>query len=38
LGPGGGAEGGQLIAQGSPLDLAQDPRSQTGPFLETRSS
>jgi excinuclease UvrABC ATPase subunit len=37
LGPGGGVEGGEIIAQGSPLDLVQDPRSQTGPFLETRS-
>jgi excinuclease ABC A subunit len=34
LGPSGGAEGGQIIAQGSPLDLKQNPRSQTGPFLE----
>ena len=37
LGPGGGSEGGEIIAQGSPLDLKQNPRSQTGPFLETRS-
>ncbi len=34
LGPGGGSEGGEIIAQGSPLDLKQNPRSQTGPFLE----
>ena len=34
LGPGGGNEGGEIIAQGSPLDLKQNPRSQTGPFLE----
>jgi excinuclease ABC A subunit len=34
LGPGGGSEGGEIIAQGSPLDLRQNPRSQTGPFLE----
>jgi excinuclease ABC subunit A len=37
LGPGGGVEGGEIIAEGSPLDLKQNPRSQTGPFLETRS-
>ena len=37
LGPGGGSEGGEIIAQGSPFDLKQNPRSQTGPFLETRS-
>jgi len=37
LGPGGGVEGGEIIAQGSPLDLKQNPRSQTGPFLKTRS-
>jgi len=36
LGPGGGVEGGEIIAQGSPLDLKQNPRSQTGPFLEAR--
>jgi excinuclease UvrABC ATPase subunit len=38
LGPGGGSEGGEIIAQGSPLDLKKNPRSQTGPFLETRST
>jgi excinuclease ABC A subunit len=37
LGPGGGVEGGEIIAQGSPLDLKQNPRSLTSPFLETRS-
>jgi excinuclease ABC A subunit len=37
LGPGGGGQGGEIIAQGSPLDLKQDPRSMTGPFLEARS-
>jgi excinuclease ABC A subunit len=36
LGPGGGSEGGEIIAQGSPPDLKQNPRSRTGPFLETR--
>ncbi len=37
LGPGGGSEGGEIIAQGSPLDLKQNPHSQTGPFLEVAS-
>jgi excinuclease ABC subunit A len=37
LGPGGGNEGGEIIAQGSLLDLKQNPRSRTGPFLEARS-
>ena len=37
LGPGGGNEGGQIIAQGSPLELAQNPYSRTGPFLEVVS-
>ena len=36
LGPGGGSAGGKVIAQGSPVDLQQNPASQTGPFLETR--
>ncbi len=37
LGPGGGGEGGKIIAQGSPYDLKENPHSQTGPFLETHS-
>jgi excinuclease ABC A subunit len=37
LGPGGGNEGGEIIAQGSPFDLKKNPRSQTGPFLEMGS-
>jgi excinuclease UvrABC ATPase subunit len=37
LGPGGGNEGGEIIAQGSPLDLKQNARSKTGPFLEVCS-
>jgi excinuclease ABC A subunit len=37
LGPGGGAEGGEIIAQGSPLDLLGNPHSKTGPFLEVVS-
>jgi excinuclease ABC A subunit len=34
LGPGGGNDGGEVIAQGSPIDLQQDPASKTGPYLE----
>jgi excinuclease UvrABC ATPase subunit len=37
LGPGGGSEGGEIIAQGTPLDLKQTPLSKTGPFLEIAS-
>jgi excinuclease ABC A subunit len=37
LGPGGGVEGGEIIAQGSPLDLKANPCSRTGPFLEIAS-
>ena len=37
LGPGGGNEGGEIITQGSPLDLKQNSHSQTGPFLEIAS-
>ena len=33
MGPGAGAAGGQVIAQGTVSALAQDPRSQIGPFL-----
>ena len=33
LGPGGGAAGGRVIAQGTPAELARDPASVTGPFL-----
>lgn len=36
LGPGGGSAGGEVIAQGSPVDLQQDPVSQIGPYLELR--
>jgi excinuclease ABC A subunit len=35
LGPGGGNEGGEIIAQDSPADLKSNPHSRTGPFLET---
>ena len=34
LGPGGGEQGGELIAQGSPLELAQDSYSLTGSALK----
>jgi len=33
LGPGAGVEGGELIAQGRPIDLEQNPRSVIGPYL-----
>jgi hypothetical protein len=33
LGPGGGADGGRVIATGTPAELAADPDSLTGPFL-----
>ena len=36
LGPGGGSAGGEVIAQGSPINLQQNPVSQIGPFLEIR--
>jgi excinuclease ABC subunit A len=34
LGPGAGAQGGYLLASGSPEELAQNPRSVTGRYLE----
>jgi excinuclease UvrABC ATPase subunit len=37
LGPGGGVDGGQVIAQGSPLDLKNNPNSPTGPYLQVKS-
>jgi len=33
LGPGGGAEGGQIIAEGSPQELKTNPKSVTGGYL-----
>jgi excinuclease ABC subunit A len=33
LGPDGGREGGQLVAQGTPEQVAQSPNSHTGPAL-----
>ena len=34
LGPEGGDEGGQIVAQGTPEDIAQRPQSHTGKFLQ----
>ena len=34
LGPEGGAAGGRIVAQGTPEQLAADPRSVTGPYLK----
>jgi excinuclease ABC subunit A len=34
LGPGGGEAGGRVIARGTPRELAREPASVTGPFLE----
>jgi len=33
LGPEGGAQGGEIIAAGTPEELAAEPRSYTGKFL-----
>ncbi len=33
LGPGGGREGGRIIAEGTPADIRRSPSSVTGPFL-----
>jgi len=33
MGPGGGPQGGHVIAAGPPADVARDPRSPTGPWL-----
>ena len=33
IGPGSGAEGGQIIAQGTPGEIAADPQSKIGPYL-----
>jgi excinuclease ABC subunit A len=33
VGPGGGPEGGQIVARGTPAQIAADPRSVTGPYL-----
>jgi excinuclease ABC subunit A len=34
MGPGGGEHGGEIVAQGTPEDLAQNSRSQTGRYLK----
>jgi len=36
LGPGGGSHGGQLVATGTPEEVAQSVQSATGPFLKDR--
>jgi len=33
MGPGGGPDGGHILAAGTPQDVARDPRSVTGPYL-----
>ena len=33
MGPGGGSEGGRIVAQGSPREISSDPHSITGKFL-----
>ena len=33
LGPGAGAEGGSVVAQGPPSEIAENPASVTGPYL-----
>ncbi len=33
LGPGGGDDGGRVVATGTPADVAADPTSRTGPYL-----
>ncbi|MFD0690302.1 ATP-binding cassette domain-containing protein [Actinomadura fibrosa] len=33
LGPGGGADGGRIVAQGTPADVAANPASRTAPYL-----
>jgi excinuclease ABC subunit A len=33
MGPGGGPDGGRVVAQGTPQDVARDPDSVTGPWL-----
>jgi len=34
LGPEGGGRGGEIIAQGTPEEIAQSPRSYTGKYLK----
>ncbi|MFB9770189.1 ATP-binding cassette domain-containing protein [Lactiplantibacillus modestisalitolerans] len=37
VGPGSGAEGGQVIAQGTPREVAANPQSKIGPYLNGRA-
>ena len=37
LGPGAGAEGGRVVSEGTPAQIASDPRSVTGPWLSQGS-
>ena len=37
MGPGAGAEGGRVIAQGTPTGLGEDPRSLIGPYLSGKA-
>jgi len=34
LGPGGGEKGGEIIASGTPKEVAQNPQSETGKYLK----
>ena len=36
LGPGGGDRGGEIVAEGTPADVAASPRSETGRYLSAR--
>ena len=38
LGPGAGANGGSLIAEGTVAEIAKNPKSQIGPFLATKNT
>ena len=38
LGPGAGAKGGSLIAEGTVAEIAKNPRSMIGPFLATKNT
>jgi excinuclease ABC subunit A len=34
LGPSGGSKGGEIVAAGTPIDVAKNPRSLTGRYLK----
>lgn len=38
LGPGAGAKGGRLVAEGTVKEIAKNPKSQIGPFLATKNT